>query len=212
MKKILFLFCFFMAAYGYSIAQDYSFGFTGGVSFANIRNKIPGHADHSDSKAGLTVGAFVEYAYNAHFSFQPALNFVQKGGKGKEGAFTYDYRFNYLEVPFNFLYYLKSKGPRFFVGAGPWVAAGIGGKATTNDGTGEVSQDLKFGTNDAKDDFKTFDLGANALIGCKLQSGFLISAGYSVGLHSITFHDAKLMNYYYSVKIGYTLPPKKPKK
>jgi hypothetical protein len=212
MKKLFFLFCFFMGAWACSFAQDYSFGFTGGVSFANIRNKVPGHADHSDSKAGFTLGAFVEYAYNAHFGFQPALHFVQKGGKGKEGTFTYDYRFNYLEVPLNFLYYFKSKGARFFVGAGPWFAAGIGGKATTNDGTGAKSRDLQFGTNDAKDDFKTFDLGADALVGCKLTGGFLISAGYSVGLHSITFHNDKLMNYYYSAKIGYTLPAKKPKK
>lgn len=212
MKKIFFLVCFFTGAYSYSIAQDYSFGFTGGAAFANVRNKVPGHADHSDSKVGFTAGVFYEYAYNNHFSFQPALNFVQKGGKGENDNFTYDYRFNYLEVPLNFLYYFKSKGPRFFVGLGPWFAAGISGKATTNDGSGATSQDIQFGSNDAKDDLKTFDLGANALVGCKLTNGFLISAGYSAGLHSITFHNDKLMNYYLSVRIGYALASKKVKK
>ena len=211
MKKIFFLVCFFTAAYSYSIGQEYSFGFTGGASFATVRDKVPGKATFSDSKAGFTVGAFFEYAYNSHFSFQPALNFVQKGGKGKDNSFTYDYRFNYLEVPMNFLYYFKSKGARFFVGAGPWFAAGISGKATTNDGTGAKSKDLSFGTNDAKDDFKTFDLGGDALVGCKMKGGFLISAGYSLGIHSITFHNDKIMNYYYSVRVGYTLPSKKTK-
>jgi hypothetical protein len=212
MKKLFFLVCFFAGATSQCIAQDYSFGFTGGASFANVRIKVPGHADHSDSKVGFTVGAFYEYAYNAHLSFQPALNFVQKGGEGKDGSFTYDYRFNYLEVPLNFLYYFKGTNTKFFFGGGPWFAAGLSGEATTNDGTGAQTEDIKFGSNDAKDDLKTFDLGVNALVGCKMKSAFLISAGYSVGIHSITFHGDKLMNYYYSIKVGYTLPSKKIKK
>ena len=120
------------------------------------------------------------YAYNKHFSFQPAINFVEKGGKGKNASFTYDYKFSYLEVPLNFLYYFKGKTTHFFFGAGPWFAAGIGGKA-------------------------------DALVGCKMKSGFLISAGYSAGLHSIAFHNDKIMNYYWTVKIGYALASKKVK-
>jgi hypothetical protein len=212
MKKMFFLVCFLTVAYSFSIAQDYSYGFTGGAVFANIRTKVPGHAEHSDSKVGFTVGAFYEYAYNAHFSFQPAINFVQKGGKGENDNFTYDYRLNYIEVPLNFLYYFKTKGPKFFVGLGPWFSAGISGEAKTDDGVSDTTYTIKFGSNDVKDDLKTFDLGANALVGCKLQNGFLISAGYSAGLHSINFHNEKLMNYYYSIKLGYTLASKKVKK
>src|SRR5258708_35943359 len=99
MKKIFFLVCFFTGAYSFSIAQDYSYGFTGGVSIAKVRDKVPGHATYSDSRTGFTVGAYFEYAYNSHFSFQPALDFVQKGGKGKNDAGTYDYKFSYLETP-----------------------------------------------------------------------------------------------------------------
>src|SRR5438046_747066 len=107
MKKIFFLVCFFTGAFSFSNAQDYSYGFTGGVAFSRVRDKVPGKATFSDSRTGFTVGAFYEYSYNKHFSFQPAINFVQKGGKGKNASFTYDYKFSYLETPLNFLYYLK---------------------------------------------------------------------------------------------------------
>jgi len=212
MKKIFFLVCFFTAAYSYSFAQEYSYGFTGGVVFASIRDKVPGHAEHSDSKVGFTAGAFYEYAYNNHFSFQPGINFVQKGGKGESDNFTYEYRFNYIEVPLNFLYYFKSKSARIFVGAGPWFAAGISGEATIDDGVTKATGDIKFGSNSSKDDFKTFDLGANALAGVKLKNGFSISGVYSAGLHSIAFSGDKIMNYYYGVRLGYSLAPRQVKK
>ena len=211
MKKIFLLVCFFTVAYSYSFAQEYSYGFTGGVAISKVRDKVPGKATFSDSRTGFTIGAFYEYSYNKHFSFQPALNFVTKGGKGSNDNITFDYKFNYLEVPLNFLYYFKGKSCNFFFGAGPWFSAAVSGKATTDNGSGAKSKDLKFGNNDAKDDFKTFDIGADAVIGCKMKSGFLVSAGYSPGIHSINFHGDKLMNYYYSFKIGYTLASKKMK-
>lgn len=194
----------------YSIAQTPAYGFTGGVSVANVREKVPGKARHSDSKVGFTLGAYLEHTYNPHFSFQPSLNFVRKGGKGSIDNSTYDYTFSYLELPLNFLYNLRSGANRFFVGAGPWFSAGLSGKLKTNDGSGEKSTDLQFGNDNAKDDLRTFELGGNVLAGYKMKGGFLISADYSFSLHNISFdQENKLSNYYFSFKIGYELPPKK---
>src|ERR1044071_5971858 len=185
MKKIFLLACLFTIAALHSFSQEYAYGFTGGVAISRVRDKVPGQATYSDSRTGFTVGAFYEYAYNKHFSFQPSLNFVTKGGTGSSDLIdAYDYKFNYLEVPLNFLYYFKSKSTKIFIEAGPWFAAGIGGTMKTTIGTVTKSKDISFGNNDAKNDFKTFDLGADAMIGLKMKGGFLISGGYSAGLHS----------------------------
>jgi hypothetical protein len=212
MKKLLLVAYLIIGICVYSFAQNPSFGFTGGVSIANVREKVPGKAVHSDSRVGFTIGAFLEHKYNAHFSFQPALNFVQKGGKGSNSDITYDYKFSYLELPLDFLYNLKAGSGRFFIGGGPWFAAGLGGKSKIDDGTGAKNSDIKFGNDNAKADLRTFELGGDILAGFKMKGGFLLSANYSFSLHNITF-DAldKLMNYYIGLKVGYQMPPKKAK-
>ena len=49
---------------------------------------------------------------------------------------------------------------------------------------------------------KPFDFGLNALVGYEFYRGFFINAGYSYGLRSIDYYDAKIKNSYFNFAVG----------
>ncbi|NGM90763.1 outer membrane beta-barrel protein [Parapusillimonas sp. SGNA-6] len=99
-----------------------------------------------------------------------------------------------VEIPVNAVYSIPV-GPSgsVFLGAGPYAGFAISGKdkwdnkltingeAVTDDETGKGDEKLKFGSGDDKD-MKAFEAGINFLAGFKLANGFLINAGYGLGL------------------------------
>ena len=91
----------------YSLSAQTKIGFTAGASFANVTVKSQGVSASPKLKAGITAGLFVDCLLSANFSFQPALNFVQKGYIVKDETGTEKVNFNYLEVPLNFVYNTK---------------------------------------------------------------------------------------------------------
>src|SRR5215212_4143226 len=99
-------------------------GLTGGVTFANVTIKSEGISVSPKMRTGFTAGLFTDCPLSSDFSFQPALNFVQKGFSTKDDAFSDKVSYNYVEVPLNFVY--NSKG--FFIGAGPSMSFGLSGK------------------------------------------------------------------------------------
>lgn len=194
---------------GFVSAQT-TVGITGGASFANVTVKSGGISVSPKLKTGITAGLFIDAPLSSNFSFQPALNFVQKGYVVKEDSYKDKLNLNYLEVPLNFVYHTnKSEG--FFIGAGPSVAFGISGKEkyTDSDFPEDNSTDkIKFGSSD--DEIKRIDFGANVLAGYKLAGGFMVSGNYNLGLSNIanTGNDnpdegGTIKNRYFAIKIGY---------
>jgi hypothetical protein len=144
------------------------------------------------------------------FSIQPGILFTTTGGQGKtylidgDGAIG-DYVVNkivldYIEIPINFLFKIKTSSGYFFIGGGPYVGIGISGKISyaTNKSYG-TSDNLLFGSD--YPDIKIPDFGINVLEGYQLHSGFAISAGYSFGLRDVynTGADNKNMGFDFSV-------------
>jgi hypothetical protein len=216
MKKLFFLTSLLTILSLYSMGQKKTvrYGISGGVTFASqtFKNKSQDTKDKSDARTGFTAGVFLEYAYNKIFSFQPGISFVQKGAKGTVSGFPYETTLNYIEVPLNFLAHVKvgKKGANFMFGAGPWLGAGISGKTKATVGGEKVTDDIKFGNDDAKDDFRTFDLGGNVLAGFQDSHGFFLTGNLNFGLNNINFNeDDKRINNYYGIKVGYVFPTKK---
>ena len=83
----------------------------------------------------------------------------------------------------------------FFVGAGPFVGYGIGGKAKSD---GEDSEDLSFG-NTEDDDYAALEYGIGVQVGAKFGS-IRAGAGYDLGLSDLTPKD--LQSDDFSVKSG----------
>jgi Outer membrane protein beta-barrel domain len=188
----------------YSLSAQTKIGLTGGVSFANVTAKYQGISVSPKMKAGFTGGLFAAIPLSSNFSFQPALNFVQKGFSTKDETATDKVSYNYVEVPLNFVY--SSRG--FFIGAGPSMAFGLSGKekfVDKSDPSNSADTKITFGSGD--DEIKRFEFGANFLTGYKTSSGFMFSVNYDVGLNNIQNGDASdvgtIKNKYFAVKIGY---------
>ncbi len=196
--------------------QKKSIGFTGGLTISNYHAKVDGETDDGKSKLGFTLGVLADIPLSKNFSFQPALNFVQKGtkeefdlGGGDDG--TIKLSNNSIEIPLNFIYKSGGAACNFFIGAGPSLSLSVAGKIKYDDGTDDFSQDLDFG-NSEDDDMRGFDIGANVLAGVECKNGLLVALNYNQGLSNLypqaTDND-KLSSHYFGIRIGYILKMKK---
>lgn len=206
MKKTIFSFISFLSLMNYSEAQNTSFGITAGATFATYKAKAESISLTSKTKTGFTVGVMSSCPLGSSFSFEPALNFVQKGGKVKEAGVTDKVTLNYLELPLNFTFNMPSATGRFFIGAGPSFSMGLSGKDKWEEGSESGKEDIKFGNGD-DDDLKAFEVGVNFLAGYQLNGGFLIAANYNGGVSNIANTDnedsGKMHNRYFGIRIGY---------
>ncbi len=214
-KKNFTLVCSFimLAIFSQGQNQKSSFGITAGATFATYKAKSDYASITSKTKTGFTVGISPSFAMGQHFSFWPALNYVQKGGTFKDDYSNDKTTLNYLELPLNFVYNTTSSKGKFFVGAGPSFSMGLSGKDKwESDGGGSGSDDIKFGSSD-DDDLKPFEMGINFLAGYEFKGGFLVTANYNAGVSNIANgmegSDGTMHNRYFGVRIGYMFPGKK---
>jgi hypothetical protein len=204
-KKNTLLFCILTLAIA-SEAQTGkpTFGFTAGVTFASFMIKSDNVSTSSGTKVGFSAGLLSSFHLNSHFSFQPALDFIQKGGELKNGnnSITENAAYYYLSLPLNFVYNIHSAKGVFFIGAGPSVGIGLFGHYKIT-GMYEESGDIKFGGG-GDNDLKVFEFGANALAGFSFKKGLLIAAQYDLGLNNISsVNNASFHNRCFGLKLGY---------
>ncbi len=199
-----------------SVIAQTTVGITAGASFANVSVKAAGFSFSPKLKAGIIVGLFVDAPLSSNLSFQPALNFVQKGYLVNDGSVKDKVNINYVEIPLNFVYNTGKTGG-FFIGGGPSVAFGISGKEKYTDKDfpeDNLDEKIKFGSDEDK--IKRLDFGANVLAGYKFAGGFMISGNYNLGLSNIgnkspdfPEDDGTIKNRYFAIKIGYAFSGKK---
>lgn len=187
-------------------------GFTFGGTYSSVTAKSSGISISFKSKAGITAGLFADVSLSNNLSFQPALNFVQKGFKLEQDDVKAVVSYNYLELPLNILYRTQ-KDHGFFIGAGPSIAYGLSGKEKYNDSQNSEDTKVKFGSGD--DEVKPLEFGVNALAGYKFANGFLFSVNYNLGLSNIqngnSDETGTVKNRYFALKIGYSFNGKKHK-
>ncbi|HEX6849438.1 MAG TPA: porin family protein [Chitinophagaceae bacterium] len=212
MKKLLLFVTATMTLHVALLAQNTRFGFTAGTSIANYKYEYAGIKISGDAKVGISAGILVDIPVGGQFSIQPALNFLQKGSTYEDLGEKAITNVNCLEIPVNILYNASSGSGSFFVGAGPSFAFNMSGKEKYDDGTGEIEEDLSFGSDQDNDDMKSLDAGANFLAGYRLANGLFFSAGYNVGLSNLSLFpddDESIKSNYFSFKIGFMLGGKK---
>jgi hypothetical protein len=177
------------------------------------------------------IGVGAQLPLASGVSFRPELNFVSKGVKINEsyslsmGGSSYSVsatgsmKLSYLELPLNFVYTQPSqKGAAFFLGAGPSVSLGLGGKATVHvieisDGdreetnqTANVKFDGKENANDDYQHYKAVEFGINFLTGFQLHNKLFIAANFNQGLTNINVDKAdngKTHTMYLGLTLGY---------
>ncbi|MCG2617101.1 PorT family protein [Terrimonas sp. NA20] len=170
----------------------------GGVNIANVSNKDNGGYNDANALTTWQAGIIGDFEVTDFFAIQPGLLYTGKGLKwqnGESGDATYQrLQFNpqYLELPVNLVFKTPTGGVRFFAGAGPYVAMGVGGKFKA-DGLVNFKESIQWSDDDplTSDEegagafrAKRFDYGLNALVGVE-ASNLVISANYGLGLAKI---------------------------
>ncbi len=229
-----------LTAIAFAIGADaqVSFGGQAGANFASAKATYTGTPSSSQTlktKVGFTIGALAEIGLGSGLIFRPELSFIQKGGKFSDTkttnvgvgtvttASTEDLSLGYIDLAPNFVYNFDAGTGKVFVGAGPDLAFGIGGKYkytanTTSTITGYPSSSssgdskIKFDGKKEADlpatdndyHLKGLDFGINVLAGYKLSNGAFISAGYTIGLSNIDPNDKQTFkNSGFNIKLGY---------
>lgn len=199
-------------------AQQSSFGFQAGATFASYKVRVDNISATSKTKLGFTAGVTGDIDMGKNFSFQPGLNFLQKGGVEKNNSNSNEIKtttnLNYLELPLNIVYNAKSISGKFFVGAGPSLSMGLSGKGKVSGSGIDETDKIKFGSSD-DDDFKALELGVNFLAGYQFKSGVFLAANYNAGVSNLfntTGDDnSKYHNRHFAFRIGYMLQGAKKK-
>ncbi|MDQ3141915.1 MAG: PorT family protein [Bacteroidota bacterium] len=181
----------------YLQAQGTSFGLRAGVNFQNINGKeLDGDDLKNDMLIAYHIGVNAEIPIAPEFYFQPGLLFTVKGAKNEEVILTETFnssvKISYIELPLNFLFKPMLGNGHLLLGAGPYVAYGIGGKYNREGGGITLNQDVEFKNNvtisDIDNDvsyFRALDAGANLLAGYEFSNRVSFQLNAQLGLIDI---------------------------
>jgi len=159
-KKILVTTVLSIFLYTFSSAQDNSYGVRLGANLSSISSDdIPENLE--DSRFGVVVGFFAEYAINYKWSIQPEFQYSSKGNDDKS------LRVDYLQLPVFAKYYVTDL---INLHIGPQVGLKIW----------EWEDNTALETN-----FNTFDFSAVGGIGFNLSENFYADIRYGFGLSNI---------------------------
>lgn len=179
-------------------AQKSSAIIRGGVNLANISNTDEGGTSDSRMLTSWQAGIIGDFNLTSFLAIQPGILYTSKGVKtenGDEGDLFYQkLTFNpqYIEVPVNLVFKTPTGGVKFFAGAGPYAAIGVGGKFK-GEGAFDFSDKIEYSDDDpltAQEEgagvfrVKRFDYGLNGLVGIE-ASNLVITANYGLGLAKI---------------------------
>lgn len=211
MKKIILVLVVLTTTFSVTQAQV-RFGVQAGAAFASLNSEIDGEDQDFESRIGMTLGFLADVPITDNFVFQPALNYVQKGGKMEETESGVTVResltFSYIELPLNFVY-RSAPESGFFAGIGPVIGFGVGGKTKFKMSGGggpdiEEEEDINFGS--GEDEVKPLEIGGNIVAGYQLPNGVFIAANYNMGFTNL-YNDApdgySLKNSYFGLKVGF---------
>lgn len=176
--------------------KDFSFGLRAGFNMQNINGK-----DRNGDKLTMNLvprfnaGVVADIPIVPDFYFEPGLSFVTKGAKSKNDflglGMSVEYNLSYIELPLSFVYKPVLGSGRFFLGFGPYIGYGIGGKAKFNVAGLKSDNNLVFdneytGVNpyDWKH-FKHFDYGGNLFFGYEMSSGISLQLNTQLGFAKI---------------------------
>lgn len=175
----------------------------GGVNLANVSVTDNGRVDDSKMLTSFQLGIIGDIPLGTNMiSLQPGVIYTGKGSKvqqgdaGTNGYYKQTFNPKYIEVPVNLVLRTPSVGStRFFVGAGPYLAVGIGGSVETQGRIAGIDysseRDIEF-SNDDPTTFsqeegtglgiiKRFDYGLNGTAGVEGKA-FVLGVNYGLGL------------------------------
>jgi hypothetical protein len=170
-----------------------SFGILGGVNFQNLNGKdYTGDKLENDMKVGYHIGINMQVPVAPEFYFQPGLLLSTKGAIYNGNSTKTTTSLTYIELPLNFVY-KGLLGPGYvFIGAGPYLGYGIGGKVNIENGSDSNDYDVEF-TNVVEitdplmvSYYKAFDAGGNIFFGYEMAGGIFAQFNAQLGMVNIS--------------------------
>ncbi len=225
--------CAFFTVLGPDASAQVSVVVKAGGNLYNV-NQIDSmnHLSNTSAVPGFHAGVTFEIPISERVSFQPTILFTTKGYKshikgsiaGTNGDVIY---FNnktsmipyYVEVPLNVVYKQRLGNNFAFIGAGPYIAYGLGGRwnnelSGTTQTTVKTKGTLQFledyGTGSASADVlpysRRIDLGAGALLGYEFACRYSVQLGGQMGLLNLEpYRDGRRPVYASKLTYGLTL-------
>ncbi|MDT0644307.1 porin family protein [Zunongwangia sp. F363] len=206
MTKNYFIYVFFLLfSVNTAISQDFSFGITAGVNFANLYSSNMPTEEYAKMKAGFHAGPMAQVRFSNLFAIQTELLYSQQGSKMEipyieitpPGELGYSNtepaanqttirgaksKYDYLNLPVLAKFYVY-KGLNAF--AGPQVSLLLSAKDEYE------SEEVN-----VKEEIDAFDFGILGGVGYELKMGLLLKASYYLGLNNIS-------NINYKEALGY---------
>ncbi len=202
MKKVLLSVAALMIA-GITFGQA-KFGIVAGPNFSSATTKSAGDKETGDLIVGVRAGVTADLPLADEFFIGTGLLFTGKGNKAGDNFKT---TLSYLQLPINFLFKPEVGNGWLNLGAGPYVAYGLGGK---HKGTvSNVSAEWKAfddESNIINGKLKRFDAGLGIVAGYELKAGFNFGINADLGLvnaYDNTDNDRSWKNTSFGVYVGY---------
>jgi len=238
MKKILCLLVGLFLGLTIGFAQT-QWHFKAGVGFSKIGTnygkinqglgdgKNPPNYD-VEAVSGITLGLGPTFKLNEVFSIQPTLVFARRGFKQSgrsDVARGVDFKANvsYFELPVDLVFSPKLGPGNLFLGVGPYLGYGAGGKWKTAgpvfigdiviDNKGDVAfqKDNSYGTMETFVYAKPWDYGAQLKVGYTLFKHYTVLFEVQRGLANIHPQwsdyksDVRIKNQSYGVSLAYSM-------
>jgi len=155
-----------------------SFGIKGGINISNLSTK---EADQDKMLTGFNIGVFAKMPITNNIAIQPELYYTTKGAQTTYNSTfingTFQYNFNYLEVPLLLVVNITDK---FNLHIGPYVSYMLNGKVKNKSNVNSVDFEEKINT----EDYNKLDAGFAAGAGVYL-GGISLGARYTYGLTKV---------------------------
>lgn len=213
MKKILISILLFTAMFtAVQAFAQLSFGVKGSFNMYNLSSKDnDGKKIESSMIPAFDAGAFVEIPIVPEFYFRPELYFATKGAKSKNETPESKINLSYIVLPLNFLYKSDLSGGKVFIGIGPYLALGVGGKISSgsNDYKIKFKNDVTMNDLETTLYYKPIDFGANLIAGYEFKNKISLAINTSLGLTNIESKvdgkqtDSSTKNNGFGLTIGY---------
>ncbi|MFT3904557.1 MAG: porin family protein [Niabella sp.] len=217
-----------------TVHAQVQWGVRAGGNMSSVLDKEDGRYEKLKLHPGFHVGGTADIFLSDKFSLQPALLFTSKGFKvANKSSNSFDLPDNanakltpyYLELPVNLIFKPRAGNGNLLLGAGPYIAYGVGGrwKATfKSEEVISVKGKLKF-VNDYKGSMdsssvenrtipytKPFDFGANLLLGYEFANHFYLQLNGQLGLinvepsyNGVSSGSSSVKNVQFGLSIGY---------
>jgi outer membrane protein W len=188
-----------------SFAQ--SFGVVAGLNLSRLpaKDNDDTYNDHTKMHPGFHIGGTVNTPFSDMFSLEGALLISTKGKNYKDDDIKGSVNLFYIDVPIMFKALFDLGGVGVFGKVGPYVGIGLSGKVKTDIDGDKDSENIKWGSDEDKDDLKRLDFGLAIGAGVEINA-LQISIGYDLGLANIspyTDDGYKMNNRVFKISFGY---------